>query len=96
MPDYRLSRLAEADLAGIADYTIQTFGIDQARRYRDGLERCFQSLADDQLPTYSAEQHAAGLRRYTYQSHVIFFKPTDDGVFIVRVLHTRMDWERHL
>jgi len=46
MAEYRLSSQAKADLDEIADYTIETFGIDQARRYRDGLEICFQTLAD--------------------------------------------------
>lgn len=45
MADYRLTSLAETDLAGIADYTIQTLGIEQARRYRDSLETCFTNLA---------------------------------------------------
>ncbi len=34
MANFRLSLRADADLARIADYTIETFGIEQARRYR--------------------------------------------------------------
>ena len=49
MPRFRLSSRAESDLAGIADYTIETFGLEQARRYIDGLEACFQTLADSRL-----------------------------------------------
>ena len=45
MADYKLTSLAETDLAEIADYTIDTLGIEQARRYRDGLETCFRNLA---------------------------------------------------
>ena len=45
MADYRLTSRAEADLAGIADYTIETFGIEQARRYRDEFETRFENLA---------------------------------------------------
>ena len=33
MAEYRLSSRAEADPARIADHTIETFGIEQARRY---------------------------------------------------------------
>ena len=40
MPRFRLSSRAESDLAEIADYTIETFGLEQARRYIDGLEAC--------------------------------------------------------
>ena len=45
MADFRLSPRAETDLAEMADYTIETFGIEQARRYRDDFEACFRSLA---------------------------------------------------
>jgi len=45
--NYRLSRLAAADLEEIAEYTIERFGINQARRYRDGLKTCFDQLAEN-------------------------------------------------
>jgi len=54
MAEYRLSNQAKADLNEIADYTIETFGIEQARRYRDGLETCFQTLADKPMVGRSA------------------------------------------
>jgi len=47
MSSYRLSRLASADLEEIAEYTIEIFGIEQARKYRDGLKSCFVQLADN-------------------------------------------------
>ncbi len=47
MGSFRLTSCAESDLAKIADHTIGTFGIEQARRYRDALETCFQTIADN-------------------------------------------------
>ncbi len=44
MGSFRLTSRAESDLAKIADHTIGTFGIEQARRYRDALETCFEQL----------------------------------------------------
>ena len=55
MADFRLSAQADSDLGGIALYTIENFGIEQARRYRDGLEAGFQNLADNPLLGHSAE-----------------------------------------
>jgi toxin ParE1/3/4 len=49
MGDFRLTSHAESDLAEIADYTIKTFGIEQSRRYRDALETCFQTVADNPM-----------------------------------------------
>jgi plasmid stabilization system protein ParE len=39
MADYRLSKHAEKDLGDIAAYTIQNFGLKQARRYRDDYSK---------------------------------------------------------
>ena len=96
MPRYRLSSGAESDLAEIADYTIETFGIEQARRRANGPEACFQGLAHDSLDSGSADEQAPGIRRFRYESHVIFYLPSADEVFVVRVLHKSMDFQRRL
>jgi len=44
MPIYRLSRAAESDIAAIAEYTIEAFGVEQAIAYRDGLIQAFEFL----------------------------------------------------
>ena len=37
-----------------------------------------------------------GYRKIRSGSHVIFFKVTGEGIDVVRILHQRMDFERHL
>ena len=96
MVDFRLSPRAETDLAEIADYTIETFGVEQARRYRDGLVACFQSLAQNPRLGRSVEWLATGLRRFEHRSHAVFYVVDERGVVVVRVLHVRMDASRHL
>ncbi len=91
MADFRLSSRAAADLAGIAAYTIETFGVDQARRYRDDLETCFRNLAENPRLGRSSERLAPGLRRFEHRSHAVFYKQDEDGILIVRILHGRMD-----
>ena len=97
MAEYRLSKSAENDLAEIADYTITTFGIEQSRRYRDELNTCFQNLADNPMLGRNASLDLTPeLRRYEYQSHVVFYMPELRDILIVRVLHKNMDAPRHL
>lgn len=96
MADYRLASRAEADLAGVADYTIETFGIRQARRYRDELEACFGNLAQNPRLGRSAERLAPGLQRFEHRSHIVFYVEDERGVLIVPILHARMDASRHL
>ena len=96
MADHRRSARAEADLAGIADYTIKTFGIEQARRYRAALEACFQTLAENPRLGRSAERLSQGLRRFEHWSHTVFYAEDEGGILIVRILHVGMDASRHL
>ena len=95
MADFHLTSRAESDLAEIADYTIETFGIEQARRYRDALEICFQAIADNPSLGREADKLAPKLRRHQHKSHVVFYLPETKGVLIVRVLHENRDFEQH-
>lgn len=46
MGSYRLARRAESDLEDIWDYTENTWSVEQAEKYLDGLFSCFQAIAD--------------------------------------------------
>ena len=94
MADFRLSTRAAADLEGIARYTIETFGVEQARRYRDDLEACFRTLAENPRLGRSAERLRPGLRRFERRSHAVFYMQNEDGILIVRILHARMELSR--
>jgi toxin ParE1/3/4 len=89
--EIRISKAAAADIAGIARFTIQAFGVHQARHYRDGLMRCFESLAENQMLGRSAETLARELRRFEFRSHVVFYGAEEAGILVVRVLHASMD-----
>ena len=95
MGNYRLTSCAESDLAEIADYTIGNFGIEQARRYRDALETCFQTIADNPKLGREADKLAPKLRRHQHKSHVVFYLAEKKGVLIVRLLHENRDFEQH-
>lgn len=96
MAAYSLSSKAAADLDGIYEYTILTFGLGQARAYLSGLRERFETLADNPMHGRSARELSPGLRRLEYESHVVFYVPKDNGVRIVRILHGSMDMKRHL
>lgn len=60
--ELRFPRRAEADLSAIADYTIGAFEIEQARRYRDLFDACFNSLCANPKLGRSINDLAPGLR----------------------------------
>jgi len=95
MAEYRFTNRAAMDLEAIAEYTIDRFGIDQARRYRDELAACFEQLTDQPGLGRRYEQLGAGLRRYEHRSHIIFYQAVGTDLLIVRILHYRMDVRLH-
>jgi len=38
----------------------------------------------------------AGYRKIPSGSHVLFYRLIDNGIDVVRILHERMDYERHI
>ena len=96
MAGYKLSGKASADVAEIYEHTIVNFGIEQARTYLHGLDDCFNALAESPLQGRAADELASELRRYEYQSHVVFCREVEQYTLIVRVLHKSMDFARHV
>lgn len=94
MAKYRIYRLAATDLDAIAEFSIDRFGVDQARLYRDQLKDRFSQLAENPALGRRAEQLAQGLRRFEHGSHIIFYIPSGSGILAVRVLHYHMDVAR--
>jgi len=92
MPRYTLSLAAENDIALIAEYTVETFGIAQALAYRDGLIRTFAFLAEFPRAARERTELSRNARVYPYQSHLIIYRIDGDGIFIQRVRHAREDW----
>ena len=95
MPSYKLSAEAVRDIEGIGESGMSKFGLAQALRYHLGLESRFELLAEFPrigLPTYDLR---AGLYRWPYQAHMIFYVIEPDHLLIVRVLPARADFKRH-
>ncbi|PLY00778.1 MAG: type II toxin-antitoxin system RelE/ParE family toxin [Desulfuromonas sp.] len=91
-----LSPKAKADLSTIWDYTLGEWGVEQAEKYVWELWAAMQSMALDASASSDIGDIRKGYRKIRSGSHVIFFKLTDDGIDVVRILHQRMDFDRHL
>ncbi len=96
MADYRLTAEADRDIFEIARFTLETWDEVQTDRYLNGLHDTFRELANEPtLGTKSDDIRPSYFRR-RYRSHMIFYKTSRAGILIVRVLHVRMDYLRHL
>jgi len=96
MAEYRLSPAAERDLESIWKYTRIEWGLEQAERYIDLLTAAFEVLAESPKLAPACDHIRHGYRRRNVERHMIYFRPTDYGIAIIRVLHERMDAPRHL
>jgi toxin ParE1/3/4 len=96
MTTYVISPRAQADIDGIWDYTAERWNEEQAARYIRALQEAIETVAADPQRGRSCEQIRPGYRKYAAGSHVVFYRATPKGIDVVRVLHQRMDFERHL
>lgn len=90
MPAYHLSKLARIDLIEIAEYTLETWGLEQTDRYLDGLEKLLIKLARNPELGRTCNRIRQGYRRMEFEKHVVFYQLRADGIFVSRVLHARM------
>ena len=96
MANYRLSRDARQDIKDIAGYSLENFGRAVAIRYRDSLFATFGRLTEYPQMGGDFSHIRPNSRRLAHESHVIYYRITDSGVFIQRILHAAQDPARHL
>jgi toxin ParE1/3/4 len=91
-----VSDAAHTDLRNIAAYTEREWGVAQKEKYLSAISERFALLL--LRPEIGVERAdlATGYRSLIVGRHVIFYRAKGEGVFIVRVLHQRMDVKRHL
>ena len=101
----RLGAAAELDFANIVKWTAENFGRRQSRVYRDTLVLAIAELGDgpnvagskarDEIMSDLRTLHVA--RRGRRGSHFLMYRAAPNSTIdIVRILHDRMDLERHI
>ena len=91
MPKYYLSKVAEDDLREIMQYTIAEWGVEQVLKYRNRLKNRLEVLA--KFPEVGRQNvHLPEHIFYVVEGkHYLFYKTVDDGIEVVRLLHSKMD-----
>jgi len=96
MRRYVLRPRAQRDLDEIWNYSAATWGIEQAELYVREIWRVIEILADDPRLGRPCDDIRAGYRKYPSRSHLVFYRVVEGGIDVVRILHQRMDFDRHL
>ncbi|AOO79524.1 type II toxin-antitoxin system RelE/ParE family toxin [Bosea vaviloviae] len=93
---YWLSPLAEADLEEIWLYSFREWSADQADKYHNDIVSAFDGIAAGTKKGRPVDIRE-GYFKYAVGSHVFYYKQVDTGeIIIIRILHQRMDANRHL
>lgn len=93
---FYLSPLAEDDLRHIILYSRDNWGNQQAARYFQSLDSRFRWLADNPDLGKSCHHIKEDYLSFHEGRHVVFYTKITNGIAIARILHERMNFQRHL
>jgi toxin ParE1/3/4 len=96
LPDTIISPRAAADIDDIWEYTNERWGERQAVIYIRLIQSAIDAVAANPKAGRTCDEVRAGYRKYPVGSHVVFYLVTTATITVVRILHQRMDVERHL
>jgi len=96
MAEYRLTPKTVVDLEATWLYSVKQWGVQQAERYIDDLTKAFGFLAESPKSGMVCENIRAGYRKHPVIRHIIYYRETDYGIEVMRVLHDRMLATRYL
>ena len=91
-----LTEVARADLKSIRRYSTRTWGHDRTSRYMGAIRETLKGLIRGTVLTRSRDDLRSGLQMAISGRHRIFFEVDRARVLVIRVLHDRMDYGRHL
>ena len=96
MSDYVLSPRAQRDIADIWDFTASRWNLQQAEAYVRQIQVTIELVAAKPEIAHSCDHIRPGYWKYRAGSHVLYFRRTEGGIDIIRILHGGMDFEQHL
>jgi len=97
MPDYELTDFAEDDLKGIARYTVDTWGLKQAKQYEAKLVKRFRHLSQGRITPRQFLSTRPDLLFTHCEHHYIFYSIREAQCpLILAVFHERMNLMQRL
>jgi len=98
LPEYSLvlAERAQDDFEDIILYTEQTWGEKQADEYASVIRRALQSLKQNPRMGHSRSELRPGYRCFHAGRHLILYRIEASIVYVVSILHERMDVRIHL
>jgi toxin ParE1/3/4 len=92
---YVLAPEARHDLADILVYSERFWGRRQRDIYRAALRHGFETVRDNPGIGIAKDAIEPGMRVHPVEHHLLYYRLNDNVVEIARILHERMDPDRH-
>ncbi len=96
MASFRLSQRARHDIAGITRHSARQWGTARGKAYVAHPEATFSRLAEFPLLGRDVSFLRPGYRQMETARHTVFYRTTEGGILIIRVLHQSMLPNLHL
>ena len=96
MFNFEISRLALQDLDDIWEYTAEHWSKQQANKYYKEIFETINEICNNSEIGRPIDDIKYGHRRINVKSHMIIYKIKKDIIYIDRILHQKMDIDRHL
>lgn len=96
MRHLRLRPRARQDIEQIWSYSLDNFGEQRATEYIEAIRAAFKLLQQNPGLARGAEGGRPNLMKFRVGSHILYFHATVQSIDVVRILHGRMDFPRHL
>lgn len=91
-----LTEIARGDLKSIQRYSQKAWGSDRTVRYMAELRDVMKGLRAGTVVSRNRDDLRPGLQMATSGRHSVFFEADESRILVIRVLHDRMDYPRHL
>jgi toxin ParE1/3/4 len=92
----RYSPRALRDLNEIWTYSFDHWGEERTDAYVIAIRDTMALLSSNPGLSRDAEEIRPGLRKYSVGSHILFFRIDNKEIAVTRILHSRMDVDRHI
>ena len=91
-----ISPAARDDLRDIYHFGLRRWGQSQSSKFLLNLKEQLWSLTTQPLIGFERPELLAGMRSFSVENHVIFYRAHSNKVEIIRVLHGRQDPNRYI
>lgn len=88
--------VAREDLTEILHHTAAKWGDRQARVYDAKVHDAFETIRQNPAIGHTSDELPETHRLYLIGSHVIVYRPREEVISVIRILHQRMSLRRHV